>query len=166
MRSLPQPANQTLPQACSVKPLVNDSEAGSKDQEKDNLEMKEHPSQPNLTIQATTSENDEATAMMTASFHSRTCSLPRQKRLGREDGSPGPPSGANVAVVSPMPTTKTPKQLKTQNKTKNELQNNENLIGSKDLQQGKIYCNNVHLNYFALNLIRIISKYLFRYYSH
>ena len=145
MSSLPQPANHTLPQGCSVKPLINDSEPGTKDQEKEDLEMKEDPCQANSTIQATTSENDEATAMMTASFHSRTCSLPRQKRLGREDGSPGPPSGANVAVVSPMPTTKTPKQLKTQNKTKNELQNNENLIGSKDLQQGKSCCSNVHL---------------------
>ena len=47
-----------------------------------------------------TSENDESTAQMTASFHSRTKSLPRTKR--REDGSPGP---SNVAVVSPMPTT-------------------------------------------------------------
>ena len=53
-------------------------------------------------------ENDEATAMMTASFHSRTCSLPRQKPLSREDGSPGP-SCVNVAVVSPMPTAKSPK---------------------------------------------------------
>ena len=50
-----------------------------------------------------TSENDESTAQMTASFHSRTKSLPRTKR--REDGSPGP---ANVAVVSPMPTAAPP----------------------------------------------------------
>eukprot|EP00090_Calanus_glacialis_P010676 TRINITY_DN19122_c0_g1_i1.p1 TRINITY_DN19122_c0_g1~~TRINITY_DN19122_c0_g1_i1.p1 ORF type:complete len:1943 (-),score=331.98 TRINITY_DN19122_c0_g1_i1:185-6013(-) len=34
---------------------------------------------------------------MTSSFHSRTCSLPRQRRLG--DSSPSP----NVAIVSPMP---------------------------------------------------------------
>lgn len=34
---------------------------------------------------------------MNASFHSRTCSLPRQRRLG--DSSPSP----NVAIVSPMP---------------------------------------------------------------
>jgi len=34
---------------------------------------------------------------MSSSFHSRTCSLPRQRRLG--DSSPSP----NVAIVSPMP---------------------------------------------------------------
>ena len=84
--------------------------------------------------QATTSENDEATALMTASFHSRTCSLPRQKRLGREDGSPGPPC-ANVAVVSPMPTTKLPKDTKAQAKTKNEKPI-DGYPQSKDIPQG------------------------------
>ena len=58
------------------------------------------PNNSEIVAPASTSENDESTAQMTASFHSRTKSLPRTKR--REDGSPGP---ANVAVVSPMPTT-------------------------------------------------------------
>ena len=41
----------------------------------------------NSSAASATSENDESTAQMTASFHSRTKSLPRTKR--REDGSPG-----------------------------------------------------------------------------
>ena len=57
--------------------------------------------EPKASTTSATSENDESTAQMTASFHSRTKSLPRTKR--REDGSPGP---ANVAVVSPMPSAK------------------------------------------------------------
>ena len=51
---------------------------------------------------AAPASNEEGDNIMTASFQSRSCSLPRQKR--REDGSPGPP--ANVAVVSPMPSLK------------------------------------------------------------
>ena len=44
---------------------------------------------------------------MTASFHSRTCSLPRtQPRTG------SPAHSNKVAVVSPMPTAKHPKQVK------------------------------------------------------
>ena len=108
---------QALPQGCSVKPLPknetslmnsgatskNDGSSGS------SIIQNGESTQP---AQPTTSENDEATAMMTASFHSRTCSLPRQKPLSREDGSPGP-SCVNVAVVSPMPTAKSPKVSKT-----------------------------------------------------
>ena len=60
-----------------------------------------------LATAACTSENDEATALMTASFHSRTCSLPRtQPRTG------SPAHSNKVAVVSPMPTAKHPKQVK------------------------------------------------------
>ena len=72
-------AKTEIPQGCSVKP--NNDKDSSKTE-----------------AIANTSENDESTAQMTASFHSRTKSLPRTKR--REDGSPGP---ANVAVVNPMP---------------------------------------------------------------
>jgi hypothetical protein len=80
---------ESLPQGCSVRPLQLDKETRGRET------VKEPPAS---IKEATTSENDESTAQMTASFHSRTKSLPRTKR--REDGSPGP---ANVAVVSPMP---------------------------------------------------------------
>ena len=73
---------ETIPQGVAVRPY----EAGK---------------EPKTSTASATSENDESTAQMTASFHSRTKSLPRTKR--REDGSPGP---ANVAVVSPMPSAK------------------------------------------------------------
>ena len=73
---------ESIPQGVAVRPY----EAGK---------------EPKTSTASATSENDESTAQMTASFHSRTKSLPRTKR--REDGSPGP---ANVAVVSPMPSAK------------------------------------------------------------
>ena len=101
------PADYTpLATGCSVKPLQKTDKVQVPDEAsklaEDSLES---ANEVVATSGATTSENDDATALMTASFHSRTCSLPRQRRRG-DDGSPGP---ANVAVVSPMPTTKHPK---------------------------------------------------------
>jgi hypothetical protein len=138
--ALQKAGSQPLPQGCSVKPLPKSAESAS-DASKTETDPPSGPSSisiencPARIPLATTSENDEATAMMTASFHSRTCSLPRQKRLGREDGSPGP-SCVNVAVVSPMPTTKSPKVPKTQNKTSDDQQKDDNLHQPKDLVQG------------------------------
>ena len=76
---------------CTVRPLKNEVNPTSASIATSNTATAKNES-------VVTSENDESTAQMTASFHSRTKSLPRTKR--REDGSPGP---ANVAVVSPMP---------------------------------------------------------------
>ena len=76
---------------CTVRPLKNEVNPTSASIVTSNTASAKNES-------VVTSENDESTAQMTASFHSRTKSLPRTKR--REDGSPGP---ANVAVVSPMP---------------------------------------------------------------
>ena len=76
---------------CTVRPLKNEVNPTSASIATSNTASAKNES-------VVTSENDESTAQMTASFHSRTKSLPRTKR--REDGSPGP---ANVAVVSPMP---------------------------------------------------------------
>ena len=120
---------QPLPQGCSVKPLPKHEPSLTASGASNNTENVSVPSSIQNSdsaqhSQPTTSENDEATAMMTASFHSRTCSLPRQKRLGREDGSPGPPC-ANVAVVSPMPTTKSPKISKIK-VSEDKLPNGEN----------------------------------------
>ena len=129
--------NQPLPQGCSVKPIPKTTECNSPA----NTTEKGGGSETSLDrdasqsggTQAMTSENDEATALMTASFHSRTCSLPRQKRLGREDGSPGP-SCVNVAVVSPMPTTKSSKGPK---QAKNTVeQSKESQSQSKDKSKG------------------------------
>ena len=83
---------------CTVRPLKNEVNTTSA------IASNTAPANTSANNESVvTSENDESTAQMTASFHSRTKSLPRTKR--REDGSPGP---ANVAVVSPMPTAPAP----------------------------------------------------------
>ena len=60
-----------------------------------NNEMEEHRKTPPQTETQTTVEQGET--LMANSLHGRSCSLPRQKKLG--DSSPSP----IVAIVSPMP---------------------------------------------------------------
>ena len=87
------PSKQANKNNVQARTSTNTDEASQKAE--DQLEQQQQQS-----AAAAETEAAATAASMTASFHSRTCSLPRQRRTS---GSP-----ANVAVVSPMPTTKHP----------------------------------------------------------
>ena len=105
-----QPAQVEMIQQQQAHPLVkplqpqrsedNNKKARSSNPSTNNHNHNNRAPESSSCASATTNENGEE--IMTASFQSRSCSLPRQKR--RDDGSPGPPT--NVAVVSPMPSLK------------------------------------------------------------
>ena len=88
------PSKQANKNNVQARTSTNTDEASQKAE--DQLEQQQQQQQS----AAAETEAAATAASMTASFHSRTCSLPRQRRTS---GSP-----ANVAVVSPMPTTKHP----------------------------------------------------------